>query len=102
MRAQEVTDTLDLALQASGCDQVRAAPKPGLLSDNGSSYVLDDLAEWLQDKGRIHSRGACLTARTPQNRTHQLSLTPSEFRPPLVPRTLTTDTLQNVCFVPCL
>lgn len=39
MRAEDVTDTLDLALQASGCDQVHVVHKPRLLSDNGSSYV---------------------------------------------------------------
>ena len=53
-----MTDTLDLALQASGCDQVHVVHKPRLLSDNGSSYVSGDLAEWLQDKGMKHSRGA--------------------------------------------
>ncbi|NQY62084.1 IS3 family transposase [Cognatishimia sp.] len=58
MRAQDVTDTLDLALQASGCDQVHVVHKPRLLSDNGSSYVSADLAEWLQNKGMKHSRGA--------------------------------------------
>jgi len=58
MRAEDVTDTLDLALQASGCDQVHVVHKPRLLSDNGSSYVSGDLAEWLQDKGMKHSRGA--------------------------------------------
>ncbi len=58
MRAQDVTDTLALALQASGCDQVHVLHKPRLLSDNGSSYVSGDLAEWLQDKGMKHSRGA--------------------------------------------
>ena len=58
MRAEDVTDMLDLALQASGCDQVHVAHKPRLLSDNGSSYVSGDLAEWLQDKGMKHSRGA--------------------------------------------
>ncbi len=58
MRTEDVTDTLDLALQASGCDQVHVAHKPRLLSDNGSSYVSGDLAEWLQDKGMKHSRGA--------------------------------------------
>ena len=45
MRAEDVTDTLDLALQASGCDQVQVEPR--LLSDNGSSYVSEELAEWL-------------------------------------------------------
>ncbi|MGH1460377.1 MAG: IS3 family transposase [Paracoccaceae bacterium] len=58
MRAEDVTDTLELALQASGCDQVHVVHKPRLLSDNGSSYVSGDLAEWLQDKGMKHSRGA--------------------------------------------
>ena len=58
MKAQDVTDTLDLALQASGCDQVHVAHKPRLLSDNGSSYVSGELAEWLDDKGMDHVRGA--------------------------------------------
>ena len=58
MRVEDVTDTLELALQASGCDQVHVVHKPRLLSDNGSSYVSGDLAEWLQDKGMKHSRGA--------------------------------------------
>jgi transposase InsO family protein len=58
MRSEDVTDTLDLALQASGCDQVHVLHKPRLLSDNGSSYVSGDLAEWLRDKGMKHSRGA--------------------------------------------
>ena len=43
MKAQDVTDTLDLALAASGCDQARVVHKPRLLSDNGSSYVLPQL-----------------------------------------------------------
>ena len=58
MRTEDVTDTLDLALEASGCDQAHAVHKPRLLSDNGSSYVSGELAEWLQDKGMKHSRGA--------------------------------------------
>ena len=58
MRVEDVTDTLELALQASGCDQVHVVHKPRLLSDNGSSYVSGDLAEWLQDKGMRHSCGA--------------------------------------------
>ncbi len=58
MRAEDVTDTLDLALQASGCDQVHVVHKPRLLSESGSSYVSGDLAEWLQGKGMKHSRGA--------------------------------------------
>jgi putative transposase len=49
---------LQLALAASGCDPVRVIHKPRLLSDNGSSYVSADLAEWLDDNGMSHVRGA--------------------------------------------
>ena len=58
MKAQDVTDTLELALQASGCDQVCVVHKPRLLSDNGSSYISGDLAEWLEDQSMEHVRGA--------------------------------------------
>ena len=58
MKAQDVTDTLDLALAASGCDQARIVHKPRLLSDNGSSYVSSDLAEWLEAQNMGHVRGA--------------------------------------------
>ena len=58
MKAGDVMETLELALQASGCDQVSVAHKPRLLSDNGASYVSGDLAEWLCDKGMTHVRGA--------------------------------------------
>jgi transposase InsO family protein len=37
-------DTLELALPASGCDQVNVIHKPRLLSDNGASYISGDLA----------------------------------------------------------
>jgi transposase InsO family protein/transposase-like protein len=58
MKAGDVTDTLDLALAASGCDQATVLHKPRLLSDNGSSYVAGDLANWLEEKGMDHVRGA--------------------------------------------
>jgi len=58
MKAEDVTDTLQLALAASGCDQAHVVHKPRLLSDNGSSYVSADLAEWLDDNGMEHVRGA--------------------------------------------
>jgi putative transposase len=58
MKAADVTDTLELALQASGCDQAAVVHKPRLLSDNGSSYAATDLAEYLDDKGMDHVRGA--------------------------------------------
>ena len=58
MKAEDVTDTLELALQASGCDQATVRHKPRLLSDNGSSYISGDLADWLGNKGMSHVRGA--------------------------------------------
>jgi putative transposase len=58
MRADDVTDTLDLALKASGLDHATVVHRPRLLSDNGASYVAGDLATWLDDKGMEHVRGA--------------------------------------------
>ena len=58
MKASDVTDTLELALKASGCDQVTVLHKPRLLSDNGASYVSGELAGWLNDNGMVHVRGA--------------------------------------------
>ena len=58
MRASDVTDTLTMALEASGCDQATVRHKPRLLSDNGSCYVSGELAEWLEDKRMDHVRGA--------------------------------------------
>jgi len=58
MTSQDVTETLELALQASGCDQDDIVQKPRLLSDNGSSYISSDLADWLSDNDMSHVRGA--------------------------------------------
>ena len=58
MKADDVTATLKLALKVSGCDQAKVIHKPRLLSDNGSSYISGDLAEWLEDQGMNHVRGA--------------------------------------------
>lgn len=46
--------TLLPLLNAYSCDNM----KPRLLSDNGSSYVSGELAEWLDDKNIGHVRGA--------------------------------------------
>ena len=58
MCASDVTETLDLALAASGLDRATVVHRPRLLSDNGASYVAADLAKWLEDKGMEHVRGA--------------------------------------------
>lgn len=64
MRAEDVTDTLDIALSASGCNSAKVLHKPRLLSDNGSSYIAADLAEYLEDKGMKHVRGAPIHPQT--------------------------------------
>jgi transposase InsO family protein/transposase-like protein len=58
MKTGDVTETLELALEASGCDQADVIHKPRLLSDNGSSCISGDLAEWLEGQGMDHVRGA--------------------------------------------
>jgi transposase InsO family protein len=57
MSADDVTETLELALQASGLDQVPPQQRPRLLSDNGPSYVASDLSDWLENQGMRHTRG---------------------------------------------
>lgn len=64
MRAEDVTDTLDIALAASGCDSAKILHKPRLLSDNGSSYIAGGLAKYLEDKGMKHVRGAPMHPQT--------------------------------------
>ena len=58
MTADDVTATLKLALEAAGCNRANVVHKPRLLSDNGSSYISGALAEWLEDHGMDHLRGA--------------------------------------------
>jgi len=58
MKAGDVTDTLEMALEASGCDQAVVRHKPRLLSDNGSCYISGELADWLGNRRMDHVRGA--------------------------------------------
>ena len=58
MRAEDVTDTLDMALQASGCDSAQVIHKPRLLSDNGPSYIAGELADYIEAQRMSHVRGA--------------------------------------------
>src|SRR5271167_2574480 len=58
MKADDVTATLEMALDASGLDKAKVLHRPRLLSDNGSSYVSDDLAKWMERHNMAHVRGA--------------------------------------------
>ncbi len=64
MRAEDVTDTLDLALAASGCDSAKLLNKPRLLSDNGPSYIAGELAEYSEAQKMSHVRGAPMDLKT--------------------------------------
>jgi transposase InsO family protein len=43
MQAADVTQTLEVALQVSGCQSARVEHKPRLLSDNGPCYIYKEL-----------------------------------------------------------
>jgi transposase InsO family protein len=64
MRAEDVTDTLDMALAASGCDQAQVHHRPRLLSDNGPSYIAAELAQYIVAQNMSHVRGAPLHPQT--------------------------------------
>ena len=58
MAASDVTETLELALVASGCAQPCVRHRPRLLSDNGPCYIAGELAQWLDKQAMDHVRGA--------------------------------------------
>ncbi len=58
MKAEDVTETLEMALEASGLNQATVAHRPRLLSDNGPSYISSELADWLDERDMQHTRGA--------------------------------------------
>ena len=64
MTANDVTETLERALAASGCDQAHVRHKPRLLADNGSSSIATDLADWLEKRKIGHIRGASCHPQT--------------------------------------
>jgi putative transposase len=58
IKAEDVTDTLTLALRASGCDGAEVVQRPRLFSDNGPCYVAGELADWLETHEMGHVRGS--------------------------------------------
>lgn len=57
MSAEDVTDTIDLAIVESGVDHAYVRHRPRLLSDNGPCYISGNLKEYLTDNGLTHTRG---------------------------------------------
>jgi putative transposase len=58
MSANDVQDTLDLALSKTGLDKVSVRLRPRLLSDNGPCYLSKQLGEYLTKHHMRHTRGA--------------------------------------------
>ena len=57
MSAEDVKDTIDLAIAESGVDHAYVRHRPRLLSDNGPCYISGDLKDYLVDNGMTHTRG---------------------------------------------
>lgn len=57
MSADDVKDTLDDALAATGVEHVKVRHRPRLLSDNGPCYISKELSEYLAEKEMAHTRG---------------------------------------------
>jgi putative transposase len=57
MSAEDVKQTIDLAIAESGVDHAYVRHRPRLLSDNGPCYVSGELKEYLSGSGLTHTRG---------------------------------------------
>ena len=58
MNAEDVKETLDMALHQSGLSSARVRHRPRLLSDNGPAYMSNALAQYIKRKDMEHVRGA--------------------------------------------
>ncbi len=58
MSADDVTETLDMALEKTGIRSVKIKQKPRLLSDNGPCYISKKLKQYLSEHSMEHTRGA--------------------------------------------
>ena len=58
MNAEDVQETLDMAIAETGTDQVIVKHRPRLLSDNGPCYISGELKKYLKDQEMDHTRGA--------------------------------------------
>lgn len=57
MSAEDVKNTLDLAVTKTGVSGVKVRHRPRLLSDNGPCYLAGDLKKYLAKHGISHTRG---------------------------------------------
>lgn len=79
MKAEDVKNNLDRALDKTDLTKINP---PKLLSDNGSCYISNELADYLQEKDMKHVRGRPLHPQTQGKieRYHESiqNLTPAE------------------------
>ena len=57
MTADDVKDTLDLAIEVTSVNDAKVVNKTRLLSDNGPCYISSELKDYLKDQNMVHSRG---------------------------------------------
>jgi len=57
MLADDVKETLDMALARTGIDKVSVRYRPRLLSDNGPCYLSGELRKYLEEQQIKHTRG---------------------------------------------
>jgi len=57
MTAEDVKETLDMAIAKTGVDKVKVRHRPRLLSDNGPCYISDELKSYMKDRKMKHIRG---------------------------------------------
>lgn len=57
MTAEDVKDTLDIALEKTGVTHVKLVSRPRLLSDNGPCYISRHLKDYLDIQEMTHTRG---------------------------------------------
>lgn len=58
MSVKDVKETLDMAIEKTGIDKIQVVHRPRLLSDNGPSYISDELKKYLSRLDIQHVRGA--------------------------------------------
>lgn len=58
MRAEDVTETLDMALKASGCERANVLHEPAPAQPQRPSYIAGELVDYIEAKCMSHVRGA--------------------------------------------
>jgi len=57
MSAEDVKETIDMAIAESGVNHAYIRHRPRLLSDNGPCYISGELKNYLSNNGLTHTRG---------------------------------------------